>query len=128
MKTLFKLTVFFLLSCQSHNYEELNGKWRVDSPYYKATYVIHHEDAKQKCEVFRYDDGTSSYHKRAESPYYLFEKVYHKNGQLYGVDGLSGATVMSDRYLLDLVSDDTMQVTSYINDRQIKENWIRIKN
>lgn len=100
----------------------------MDSQFYKASYRIEDHSRNQKCEVIYYDDGTSEFRKNESSPYYLFERIKSDNGQLVAVDGVSGATVMADRFILEPLGHDTLQVTSYIGDQPLIENWIRKKS
>lgn len=117
-----------LMACHSQSYTELNGTWVLNSPYYKATYLIEDNDAEQKCEVIKYDDGTSKFQRDLNAPFFLFEKIKFKDGDFHAVDCASGATMKADKFVLTPISEDTLQVTSYIDHHPLIENWVRIKN
>lgn len=120
------LLILTIISCK-HDYTAIQGVWRVDSPFYKATYQINEHDGKQKCAVINYNDGTSKYSNDSAKPYFLYKNIKYSKNQYVEVDGMSGATVKAGQTEFRLLHKDTLQVTTYLHKKPLKEQWIRQK-
>ncbi|WP_299247350.1 hypothetical protein [uncultured Aquimarina sp.] len=103
------------------------GLWKVDSKFYKATCEIVEEANTLKGLVIYYNDDTTVYrYKEGEPKNYFFNNLKEKNG-VY-VDAVAGATKMEnlhDTVTLNQLSKDTLEVTTHMMHKPIKEIWIR---
>lgn len=115
----------FFAGCSADIPEEIQGTWRVNSPFYKSTCAIVVEDGRALAKVLTYDDGTTKYSFSEDRPWYVFENLRSK-GDTY-VDGVSGATSKEVANVAVVQSDvDTLQITTYVMDRPLTEIWTRL--
>lgn len=120
--------IFFLLATMSCSQQEeiLLGKWVVHSRFYQASYQILEEEKEFKALVLYYNDGTSKYQYDGSNKHFLFTKLKKKKGQY--IDAISGATTKEGRgehLSIHPKNKDTLEVTTYIMDRPLKEIWTR---
>ncbi len=105
----------------------LIGIWEVDSKFYKATCEILEEKNEVKGVVLYYNDDTTVYkYEEGQPKNYFFNNLKEKNDLF--VDALAGATNTKNsenNITLNLLSKDTLEVTSYILHKPLKEIWIR---
>ncbi|MGH1388047.1 hypothetical protein [Kordia sp.] len=103
------------------------GIWKVNSRFYKATCEILEENDTVKGEVLYYNDNTTVYRSEKGQPKsYFFNNIKEKNGTY--IDAVSGATKIENENktaILHLLSKDTLEVTTYILNKPLKEIWIR---
>ena len=103
------------------------GIWKVDSKFYKATCKILEENDTVKGEVLYYNDNTTVYRsKKGQAKSYFFNNIKEKNGTY--IDAISGATKTKNKNktaTLHLVSTDTLEITTYIMNKPLKEIWVR---
>lgn len=103
------------------------GIWKVDSKFYTATCEILEEDNTIKGVVLYYNDNTTVYkHEDGQPKSYFFKNITEKNG-VY-IDAVSGATKTensNETATLHLLDQDTLEVTTYIMNKPLKEIWIR---
>ena len=125
------MTVFLLailaVSC-INNTPKLYGTWKVASNYYSGTYKIYKENDSIKAKVLYYNDGTTIIRKTDHENYYVFENL-KKRDEVY-VDAMSGATKANDvkpNIELHLRHFDSLDVTTYISHKPLKEIWTRVK-
>lgn len=116
---------FILLGCSSQC-PEIDGNWKVISPFYNASFNIQNIDGSLQCSVLTYDDGTTRFDNRGKSSYYLTQNLQCKDGIF--IDGISGATTLEKSSLtIKKVAFDTLSVTMYIMNNPLNENWIKIE-
>ncbi|WP_299552368.1 hypothetical protein [Seonamhaeicola sp.] len=126
MKRIAYIIILFSMSSCSNGIKNLYGTWNVKSNHYKATYLILNENDSVKAKVLYYNDGTSIYKESEHKSYYVFENLKPK-GALY-VDAISGATIKdtNKNSSIRIIHKDTIEVTTYIMHRPLKETWKRI--
>ncbi len=116
-------------SCVKKN-NPIIGTWEVDSKFYKATCNIIEEDNSIKGQVLYYNDDTTVYkYEEGKPKNYFFNNLKEKKGVF--VDAVSGATKKNESkemVTLNLLSKDTLEVTTFIMHQPLKELWIRIQN
>lgn len=126
MKTPFVFLCLLAITISCSSSEDIDGYWSVKNDFYKATYLIDEFNNKKKALVVSYNDGTTAYTKDSKPNQFLFQNLKKKDGGY--VDAVSGATKTSDKQTLnriDPVSKDTLEVTTYISGKPLKEHWIR---
>ncbi|WP_339756607.1 hypothetical protein [uncultured Winogradskyella sp.] len=120
------LLLIMSLSC-TQKADVLLGTWRVQSPFYKATCKILEENDSIKGLVLYYNDDTTVYsYKEGEAKNYFFNNLKEKGGQY--IDAISGATKTkssNEKATLNLLSKDTLEITTYIMHKPLKEIWVR---
>ena len=119
--------IALIVSCTSND-SKLYGSWNVVSKYYKGTYKIFKENDSIKAKVLYYNDGTTIIRESNNENYYAFNNL-KKQDEIY-VDAISGATKTNDvkpNIELNLSHPDTLDVTTYIRNKPLKEVWIRVK-
>ena len=103
------------------------GIWKVDSKFYKATCEILEENDTVKGVVLYYNDNTTKYKHEVGAPKsYFFNDIKEKNGTY--IDAISGATKIENNNktaTLHLLSKDTLEITTYIMNKPLKEIWTR---
>lgn len=126
MKT--RAVIFFLftliLSCSSS--DELNGYWTVKSNFYKATYLIGEFNEQKGVLIVSYNDGSTVYTNKTRPNQFVFKNLIKKD-ETY-VDAISGATTTaSDDSLNHIrhIHSDTIEVTTFLFGKPLKELWIR---
>lgn len=114
------------IACNSSD-SILEGKWKLISPFYKASCQIIKKGNGFEGLILSYNDGTSTYQYDANKPFYAFTCL-KKQGGIY-VDGVSGATQQKGKTKVSaqLISKDTLQLTTLIANQELKEIWARIK-
>lgn len=122
MKTRAYFLLLVLVSC-SKTPKELIGTWQVSSPYYRATYAIEEQDKNIVGRIIYYNDDTYIYRETGTKKD-LFLKDIQKKGALY-IDAYSGATITKKNLTMKLKGKDTLEVTSYIKNKPLKEFWIK---
>ncbi|WP_460219267.1 hypothetical protein [Psychroserpens sp. MEBiC05023] len=125
-----RVLLFILLVAFSCAEKEnpLLGKWEVDSKYYRAIYNIIKSNDSVKGKVLYYNDDTTIIRESDGKDYYIFMDLKEDEG-IY-VDAISGATKSNDikpNIELNLIHLDTLDVTTYIRNKPLKEIWIRVK-
>lgn len=126
MNTRLLILISFLsfLSCKTD--ENIDGFWKVKSEFYRATYHVHNVDHSKKAQVIAYSDGTSSYTDHERPNQYVFNNLKQQEG-VY-VDAISGATKTSSlehSNHIRVKHKDTIEVTTFIMGKPLKELWIR---
>lgn len=126
MKTNLLLTIvsFIGISCNSNH--DLDGYWKVDSDFYKATYHIQEVDNQTKAHIVSYNDGTTKYTSETRPNQFLFNNLKKKD-DVY-VDAISGATKTSSKgntNHIRIKHKDTLEVTTYLMNKPLTEFWIR---
>ena len=122
------LLLIISMSC-NHQPDDMVGKWKTHSKHYTATFQIFEEGKKLNGLVLYYNDGTSKYNYDKNKPYYLF-KGLKKKDDVY-IDAMTGATTKSDTpKTLEIKKRniDTLDVTTYIRNKPLREVWTRNKN
>lgn len=113
------------LSCVADT-SPLLGTWKVDSPFYRATYQIENHSGKCRAKVLYYNDDTTVYRYNDDDPWYQFTNLKSKKNEY--VDAISGATKTGKQSISIVpVHKDTLKVTSYILHKPLTETWFRIK-
>lgn len=115
------------VSCHHHP-DDLIGVWTVQSKFYSGTYQIKEDGKKLSGVVLYYNDGTSKYTYNEEKPYYIFTGLKKDNG-IY-IDAVTGATSSNEKpqtLEIQKIHLDTLEVTTYIRNKPLKEIWIRKK-
>lgn len=127
MKKAFLLAVIITVSACAKKENPMLGLWKVDSKFYKASCQILEENDEVKGLVLYYNDDTTVYrYKEGEDKNYFFKNIKEKN-DMY-IDAVSGATKTeksSESVTLNLISKDTLEVTTYMMKKTIKEIWIK---
>jgi LEA14-like dessication related protein len=121
-KSIFFLTVVFLISCTKKP-TELIGIWEVQSPFYKARYAIEEHKDNVVAKIKYYNDDTYVYRESGTDKDIFLYKIQKKE-DVY-VDAISGATITKKEITLKLKSKDTLEVTTYIRNKPLKEFWIK---
>lgn len=114
-----------LVTCTSKK-DPLVGTWKVEGPYYHATYQIIAQDNGFVGKVMNYDDGTSHY--TSEDNRTCFEGLV-KQDSIY-VDGVSGASYLNKKgrtICLKIKNQDSLEATTYVLRQPLKEWWVRQK-
>lgn len=117
-------------SCKTKE-NPLLGVWKINSKFYKATCKIIKDENSVKGLVLYYNDDTTIYKYKegdGESKNYFFNNLIEKKGTY--VDAVSGATKtdkLEEAVTLKLLSKDTLEVTTHIMRKPLKETWIRIQ-
>lgn len=119
------LLLMLLISC-SGKPKELIGIWQLDSPYYRATYAIEEQDEKIIGRILYYNDDTYVYTETGTQKDIFLHQIA-KNDSIY-IDALSGATITKKEITMRLIAKDTLEVTSYIKNKPLKEFWIKKRN
>jgi len=127
MKTLIQISLLIVIlctSCQSDS-DAILGTWHVKSNYYKATYKIAEENGAITGTVLYYNDGTSIITSSDSAPRYVFKNLIKKDNQF--VDAVSGATITNEneKFSLQLIDSNTIETTSYLRNKPLKEIWKR---
>ena len=103
------------------------GLWKVDSKFYKATCEIVEEANTLKGLVIYYNDDTTVYrYEEGQPKKYFFNNLKEKDS-VY-VDAIAGATKTENSnevVTLNLLSKDTLEVTTHIMQKPLKEIWVR---
>ncbi len=125
-KALFISIAIIVFSCTKKE-SSIIGIWKVDSKFYKATCEILEENGVMKGVVLYYNDNTTVYrHEEGQEKSYFFKNIKEKDGTY--IDAISGATKTensSKTATLQLISKDTIEITTYIMNKPLKEIWIR---
>lgn len=125
-KALFISIAIIVFSCTKKE-SSIIGIWKVDSKFYKATCEILEEKGVVKGIVLYYNDNTTVYrHEEGQPKSYFFKNIKEKDGTY--IDAISGATKTenpSKTTTLQLISKDTIEITTYIMNKPLKEIWIR---
>ena len=116
------LSMFCFLFC-SKKPKELIGKWQVKSPHYKAIYSIEEDNNKIVGKVNYYNDGTYVYRAKGTNKDIFLHEIKQKDG-LY-IDAISGATITKKELVIKQKNEDTLEVTTYIRNKPLKELWIK---
>lgn len=125
-RSLLVIIAIIAFSC-SERESPILGIWKVDSNFYKATYQIIEKEDVTKGFVLYYNDDTTIYKYEKGQPKHYFIKNLIQEDSLY-IDAISGATntEQSNKTItLKNLSKDTLEVTSYIQHKPLKEYWIR---
>ena len=123
MKKGILLLALILLSCNNEA-EQLLGRWKVDSKFYRATYDIVEVDGDLKVEVIYYNDDTTVLRQNKAKPYYLYNNLQQKDNQF--IDAISGATKSNVQEVsIKPRHKDTLEVTTYILKKPLTEIWIK---
>lgn len=123
---LFIATLF--ISC-SQKEEGLSGRWAVKTAYYTAQYEIVETEDGYNCRVLSYDDGTHKYKQGDACPRYLFKNIALSSGTRQ-TDGNTGPTKTHKKHQdfeLNLLSKNSLEVTTLISGKKRVEIWKRIK-
>ncbi len=123
---LFLFMSITLLSC-SKKQDKIIGTWRVDSQFYKATYIISSHNEKFYGKVVSYDDGTTQYdQKDGDQGYFLTNLVAKDNRYVNGLlhENRGGKP---QHISISLLNNDTLEVTTTVMHRPIIEKWIRVQ-
>ena len=124
MKSAGYILLSLIFVCCAPKCEDIDGQWKVISPFYIATFKIAKVEGKLKCAVLTYNDGTTSFDNRDKSPYYLAQNL-KCDGEIY-VDGISGATTINEQGLkMQIINNSTMSVTTYIMNKPLTEKWMK---
>lgn len=122
------VSVILLISCENKS-KKLLGSWKTTSEFYNAIYRIVEKDGSIQGIVEYYDDGTTYYkHGEGEEYEYIFKNLNEEGGVF--VDAVSGATQsdsLPKEISIEIKSTDTLEVTTYIMNRPLRENWIKVK-
>lgn len=121
-KGLFFTAFLLLLSCAEQP-KELIGIWQVNSPYYKATYSIEEQNNVIVGKVKYYNDDTYIYRETGTDKDIFLHKITRKDS-IY-IDAVSGATITKKELIIKQKSEDTLEVTTYIHNKPLKEFWIK---
>ncbi len=125
---LYALLATFVLACSSEPHT-LEGKWKVNSPFYRAKYkIVRTDDGELKAHVLYYNDDTYEYSASEGKEKYLFENLVEKDGKY--VDAVSGATSTKNEahnIELKIITNDSLRVTTYIMGKPVVESWTRVK-
>ncbi len=127
MKKMLLLVILSILFSCDKKENPLIGTWKVDSKFYKATCNILEKDDYIKGLVLYYNDDTTIYKYEEGKPKNYFFKNLKEKEDGY-VDAISGATQIKtaeETVKLKLISEDTLEVTTYIMNKPLKETWIR---
>ena len=122
------LLLLFTISC-SQQEDVLVGIWKFEGDYHRATYEIIEEGNGFVGKVIHYDDGTSRY--TSKDKRICFEGLV-KQDSIYidGVSGASSSTKTTEKgrtICIKVKSQDSLEATTYIRGRPLKEWWIRQK-
>lgn len=115
-------------SC-TNNSEQLFGTWKVVSKYYKGTYKIVKQNDSIKAKILYYNDDTTIIKASDKKDYYVFENLTVEKDTY--VDAVSGATKAEDvlpNLSIIQIHRDTLEVTTYIHKKPLKELWVRCKS
>lgn len=127
MRKTFLISIAIVFFSCTKKENPLIGIWKVDSKFYKATCGILEEEGLTKGVVLYYNDNTTVYtHEEGQPKSYFFKNIKEKDGTY--IDAVSGATKTEDSSktaTLHLVSTDTLEITTYIMNKPLKEIWIR---
>lgn len=123
MKKITIILCLLVFSC-SKNSETLLGTWKVDSKFYRATYNIVEVDGDLKAEVIYYNDDTTVLRQNKAAPFYLFHNLKYQDD--HSLDAISGATkTKAQPVFIKLKHKDTLEVTTYLSKKPLKEIWIK---
>lgn len=126
-KNILLITCFLFIFC-SEKEHDIIGFWNVESNYYRATYKIENKNNKLIGKVIYYNDDTTILKEtHTDKDIFLFNLKLKKDN-IY-VDAVSGATSSKNQNTIIKVNHkDTLEVTSYIMKKPLKEIWIRNTN
>ena len=126
MKNSFTIFICILLTSCLKKEHQIIGLWKVNSNFYKATYKIVEEQNKLIGKVIYYNDDTTVLHETGtDKDIFLFNLKPNKAGY---VDAVSGATKTKNYYTsIKTKHKDTLEVTTYIQNKPLTETWTRIK-
>ncbi|MEW7290245.1 hypothetical protein [Aquimarina sp. 2304DJ70-9] len=117
------MVIILLFSCSGKK-NQLLGAWSLESNFYRATYEIVEDDGKIKAKVLYYNDDTTAYQYDGQTPQYLFSDLKEKENRY--IDAVSGATNTETNYPnIKVISQDSLEVTTYLVNKPLKEIWIR---
>lgn len=120
------IVLILLTACTAKN-DVLEGKWKLSSLFYNASYQIIDKGDEFEAVVLSYNDGTSNYQYRDDERYYAFTDLKRKD-DIY-VDGTSGATKQKGKAKVSVkvLHKDSLELTTSIANQELKEIWIRVK-
>ncbi|OIQ18110.1 MAG: hypothetical protein BM557_07795 [Flavobacterium sp. MedPE-SWcel] len=114
--------LFTALACTEKG-PSMEGKWKVLSSHYKATYEVTEENDSIKAKALYYNDGTTILRASDGKDYYLFKKpIINK-----ATSETTNHKAPKKNIGLDLVHKDTLKVTTYIMHSPLTETWVRTK-
>ncbi len=123
MKKALVLLALIIVSCDNKT-EQLLGIWTVDSKFYRAKYEVLKENDSLKALILYYNDDTTVLRHDPKNPQYFFSNLKKKKEVF--VDAISGATKQEKQSLsIEQTHLDTLEVTTYILNKPLKETWIR---
>lgn len=120
---LYTLLLLTTIACTSQD-SRLLGTWKVQSPFYQATYEIVPDKIGYTGKIIYYNDGTSQYSSKDQR--ILFKGLLQQDS-IY-IDVISGATTAnnsSKTICIKIKNQDTLEATTYIMNQSIKELWIK---
>lgn len=127
MRKVFLISIVIVVFSCVKKENPMIGIWKVDSKFYKATCEILEENDTVKGVVLYYNDNTTKYKHEVGAPKsYFFNDIKEKNGTY--IDAISGATKIENNNktaTLHLLSKDTLEITTYIMNKPLKEIWTR---
>ncbi len=123
-KGLVFLMMFGFLFC-TQKPKELIGIWEVKSPHYRATYAIEEYNNRIVGKIQYYNDDTYVYKGTGTEKDIFLHKIKRKDS-VY-IDAISGATMTKKDLVIKQKSPDTLEVTTYIRNKPLKEFWIKKK-
>ena len=118
------LLILLFLSC-SKNPKELVGIWTVKSPHYRAIYSIEEYNCNVVGKIKYYNDDTYVYKETNTEKDIFLHKIKRKDS-IY-IDAISGATITKNKLTIKQKNEDTLEVTTYIRNKPLKEFWIKKK-
>ncbi len=123
MKKIFLILFIFSISCSSKIDQRIIGIWNVESNFYRATYKIEESDKKLIGKVIYYNDDTTVLHETKTDKDIFLHNLKYKNKVF--IDAVSGATKTTENLTIKIKHNDTLEVTNYINNKPLIENWSR---
>lgn len=111
-------------SCQPK--DSINGLWKTHDAFYRATYRIYDQKESKVAQVISYNDGTTQYTSKTRPNQFLFNNLI-KNNNLY-IDAVTGATktqISKTSNTIQIIHQDTLEITTFLFGKPLKELWTR---
>ncbi len=111
-------------SCQSK--DSINGLWKTHDAFYRATYRIYDQKESKVAKIISYNDGTTQYTSQTRPNQFLFNNLI-KNNEHY-IDAVTGATktqISKTSNTIQMIHQDTLEVTTFLFGKPLKELWTR---
>lgn len=119
------LLASILLSSCSKEEDKIKGIWKVESPFYKATYHIVEKRNTLFANVLYYNDGTTLFSGNSKVPRIYLSDIQYYKGKYIAKNVQKIFRGEEEKIILELVEDNEIMVTTTIMHKPLIEKWIR---